>query len=406
MICELGVLDEGSRGRAQRIATAIADRCRDVDALRARTEASNGFQRWHPSSLYLGCTGLAVLFGAIDDAPAVHRLLQAATAEPMPSTALFDGIGSVLFAARYARRITGRFTGMTSSLESIAERSLHERLRAPDSLQSAYELGYGIAGELLGIGRPVEGVSAFADAFCEGRAEGGWLTEPDAGGKPVTMLGLAHGIAGLLASFLMTGQAVRRERIEAIAYALADAARREDGLLRWPRALEDDDADTTQAWCHGAPGVLLALYAASLALRDEDLRRFCLDGLNEHVVASPAATSRTYYGMCHGATGVASIATVAAVHAQDAGLMAGAAAILRETIDAFDPALPFGYRTNGPDGPQDDWGLFAGSAGIALALLGTSGLADDAWLFAFGIPTPRLLRGIGDRWKPHRLASH
>lgn len=406
MTAELRVLDESYQDRACERARTIAGRCSDFDRLRVHTEASIGIQRWNPRGLYNGCAGLAVLFAAMGDAHRAHSLLQLATLEPMATTALFDGLASVLFAARYARRVTGQFGGLARSLEAIAERDLRARLERPAS-PIHYELGYGIAGELLAIGRPIDGVPHFVAEFCASRSEGGWTSGPHEGeSERTTMLGLAHGVAGLLSSVLMTGQAVSREHVELLVAALVDAARREDGLLRWPLGLEDEDARGTQAWCHGAPGILIALYTASVALEDVALRRFSIDALRGHVHAGDRA-SYTYHAMCHGATGIALAAAVVGVHAEDDDLVAGSAVMVRNVIDAFDPSLPFGYRTNGLKGHEDDdWGLFGGSAGVALALLAASGMADDAWLFAFGIPTPQLLRGIGDRWKNRRLISH
>jgi Lanthionine synthetase C-like protein len=405
VIAELRIVDGAYQVRAHESARTIARRCGDFDRLRERTEASGGFQRWNPRGLYGGCAGLAVFFAAMGDARRAHRLLELATAEPMAATALFDGLGSVLFAARYARRVTGHFGGLTTSLEAIAERDLRGRLEQP-APPFHYELGYGIAGELLAIGRPVDGVARYVAAFCESRSEGGWTSEaPESETERTTMLGLAHGIAGLLSAVLLTGQAVSREHVELLVSALVGAAMRHDGLVRWPRAFEETDAPGTQAWCHGAPGILVALYTASVALGDEELRRFSIDALRGHAYAGGRA-SHAYHAMCHGASGVALIAAVVGAHAGDGDLLAGAAAMIRDAIDALDPSLPFGYRTNGRSGPEDDWGLFGGSAGVALAMLAASGLADDAWLLAFGIPTPQLLRGIGDRWKPHRLTTH
>ena len=76
--------------------------------------------------------------------------------------------------------------------------------------------------------------------------------------------GFAHGVAGLLTPLAEAGVLLDDPRLTGYATDLAESlitARRVHG--RWPRQL--DGSSTSHAWCHGAPGILLALTGLSRA---------------------------------------------------------------------------------------------------------------------------------------------
>jgi hypothetical protein len=135
-----------------------------------------------------------------------------------------------------------------------------------------------------------------------------WRYDPDAGahvwathrhGELTHLVGAAKGIAGNVAA-LWAGRELlsERRREELVRHAVAAAralAVEADGLVNWPRALEDPEL--VVQWCHGAPGVIQSLWRlpAQPGLDDLLLRAGRLVWQ-----AGPPAKGP---GLCHGTSG-------------------------------------------------------------------------------------------------------
>jgi hypothetical protein len=119
-------------------------------------------------------------------------------------------------------------------------------------------------------------------------------------GRPVHVLGPAHGFAGNVYA-LARGQLLdqeRRSELEQRAVGVATKyAQREDGLAQWPPALESEKPIKTQ-WCHGAPGIVTSL--ATLAPNDEQLTELLVAGGELTWRAGPLAKGPS---LCHGTAG-------------------------------------------------------------------------------------------------------
>ncbi len=182
-------------------------------------------------------------------------------------------------------------------------------------------------------------------------------------------LGLAHGIAGVLA-FL--GTALRHGvtvdgHAEAIARICAhlDTWRHDDDSGPWwPEWLTHDELRTGQArqrgplrpsWCYGTPGIARAQQIAAIATGDTARQRLAEDALTA-CLADPAQLAHvTDTSLCHGWAGLYQTAWRAA---QDA---------LGADIRQHLPRVAASLSHAASDASDQDSGFLTGTAGLALA---------------------------------------
>jgi hypothetical protein len=131
-----------------------------------------------------------------------------------------------------------------------------------------------------------------------------WLWTPKIGSDESRYLGAAHGLAGNAHVLLQGGllPAERREQVERRAVAtLSHFAVVEDDHANWPgvagAALVANDRIRVQ-WCHGAPGVLTAMWDA--APGDDAWSALLVDAGRLVWEAGPM---RNAPGLCHGTAG-------------------------------------------------------------------------------------------------------
>ena len=188
-----------------------------------------------------------------------------------------------------------------ASLESPA---LEPMVGHPGLMQLAAQLH-----TRTGEERWVELWSAGADRLFEewlyDAALGVWAWTQRLGQKPTRYLGAAHGLVGNVHVLLRGGAllpAGRREEAERrVIQTLSRAAVVEDGRANWPSqvggSLIANDRIRVQ-WCHGAVGVLTALWAT--APDDDDWSELLLGAGR---LVSEAGPIRDSAGLCHGTAG-------------------------------------------------------------------------------------------------------
>lgn len=198
-------------------------------------------------------------------------------------------------------------------------------------------------------------------------------------------LGLAHGVAGplaLLSTALLHG--VKHPGLSRSVAGLAEwclTQLRDDsrGRPAWPRLLEIDATGraaptapaTLLGWCYGSASVASALHQAARALGRDDWAHRATAVLLDAFRNTDDLARVTEPHLCHGWAGLLQIVLRAGTPGSpDPELSALADTLAGRLLDQYDPAAPFGFRTDLglPQGRQDEPGFLLGAAGNALAL--------------------------------------
>ncbi|MFE0380031.1 lanthionine synthetase C family protein [Streptomyces inhibens] len=418
-----------ARESAGRIVADLAERLADPGSVvRAATAPGNldccpgrpaPQPPWHGLALSEGHPGVALLFAELSRTAPAHRtalhahLTAAARELPAPSGGcLFEGAPALAFAARAARHAPDDYAELLDHLDEL----VGAQLRALLAEESA-RLDAGRAGVRLGAYDTLAGAAGLARHLlldparhpqllrdtlsyfvrltrpvrAHGRTVPGWwvptqpAVDPDARfTRGHFNLGLAHGICGPLV-LLARGweEGIRVPGHEEAMARIADhllAFRRYDGL--WPGAIGFDDFlsgdrapavdDNMVAWCYGTPGVARALYLAGRALDRADWRRTAVQALGDALgLRPPGATDSS---LCHGWAGLLHLTWRMADDSGDRRLAELVPRLAAPVLDAYDAALPFGFRYERPGLPPDRSlaahraGFLEGAAGIGLAL--------------------------------------
>ena len=114
-------------------------------------------------------------------------------------------------------------------------------------------------------------------------------------------LGAAHGVAGnvhaLLRAAPFQSPDHQRELLDRTVETLTRTALRERGAANWPDRVDRPDARPRVQWCHGAPGIVIALADAP---RNRPLDALLLEAGELTWRAGPL---RKGHGLCHGTAG-------------------------------------------------------------------------------------------------------
>jgi hypothetical protein len=191
-------------------------------------------------------------------------------------------------------------------------------------------------------------------------------------------LGLAHGIAGviaMLARYLAVGiepDRVRRLLDAAVAALLTAAPPRADGRFpAWisatPNAGDPSLSVRRVAWCYGDLGVALALFAAADATGVVAWRDVALATARTAAGAPLEASGVVDISLCHGAAGAAHLFNRCHQATGDAALGDAARRWLDRTVTM--------HRT----APVDDVSMLVGSTGVALALHAACSDVEPLW---------------------------
>jgi Lanthionine synthetase C-like protein len=303
--------------------------------------------------LHDGAAGLLVLLDVLDPARAafgkararLRELLAAAVAGAVPPelpAADMDLIGGV---AGHAVALRDTVPEMLPALRAYAERfvsGLEARVRAPGA----------------------------RDAFATGDP---WLD-----------LGVAHGVAGMLAAL---NAALPHERALAARYTgvLLATSQRIGGAHRWDAGWQPAHrAEARLSWCYQTLGIAAVLRDRAVLDGDAALRALADDAVRAVLCANdrkPPADDC----LCHGRAG---IATILWRFAPDGDVFArGAVRAAHDVLDAFDERLPLGYRSyDMGDGRSTDRPDFLdGAFGIALFLADAATAHERRWLPLLGL---------------------
>jgi hypothetical protein len=198
------------------------------------------------------------------------------------------------------------------------------------------------------------------------------------------LVGLAHGAAGLvayLAAVARTRLPSSRRAAALLPSALAGllATRRPgapDGSI-YPRSAEEMAAPARSAWCHGDPGVWLALSAAADVNGDPAVAAAAAEAAAAILARDPADTGVVDGTLCHGAAGLLWI-TDRLHRATGSPAAAARAAHWARTLQAARADGPLTYFA--PTATMErDHGFLSGDAGVALVLLAVATGTRPAW---------------------------
>jgi lantibiotic modifying enzyme len=203
-------------------------------------------------------------------------------------------------------------------------------------------------------------------------------------------LGLAHGLAGMLAALALTLESPddsTRESMHERAWFLARRGIEVRGVLAWPPTVQADRRERYRgAWCYGAPGVLAALYQTALFLRDVNLEVLVLGQFIRAAELSSYDLMLDCDAICHGTSGAALIFASAAAASGLAALGAAAERFVTELLDRLERSGGRCMVPSDESGAEHaSYGLLTGVAGAILTLLTLTGDAGASWMRAHAI---------------------
>jgi lantibiotic modifying enzyme len=368
-----------------------------------------------------GAAGVALFFHALAlERPGggfeseVARFIEIASSSDDPRPVLFNGVPGVAWAID---RIAGPWDGepdANDDLDATIGAALESWPRAElDLVAGVVGLGVYSLGRLpralahRNVARVVRVLAEAGERDDDGVT---WRAQPSptgddpgggagAGSEVIVDLGMAHGVAGIVA-FL------------AQAYAAGVEPRETRGLLedavRWLRArrtspfgysdairASERPGPARSAWCYGNPGVASALIVAARATGTESWLR---EGVE--LIAQDAARSARECGVfdtsiCHGSIGLAHLCNRAFQASRDRRLaelaQRWANFALEEQRRPGHGLAGFGFLAD-PADARCDPSLLTGAAGVGAALLALVGASKPSWDGALLLDLPSVTR--------------
>lgn len=315
------------------------------------------------------------------------RMRDAARLDDAPENGLFSGISGLRAAAAIIAQGEPAYARLVGQCDSYVDAQLPAHATVPQTFMT-YDVVSGWSG--VRLARCVDGPKE-ADRLVELIA---WLladpsrwccAHPLRGGNE-NDLGLAHGVAGMLAALALTlrdPDAQLREVLARAAQWLVAQAQTRDGVSFWLPTRQSAGAinGCRSAWCYGAAGIGAALYAVASLLEDRELETFAISTLEALGALPSFAMGLDDPAICHGTMGnalvYASVADASGVRA----LGAVAERLVRETIDVLDENGAICWAYSGREETRyDAFGELTGIAGIVLGLLTLCGDMDARWM--------------------------
>ncbi|WP_053922337.1 lanthionine synthetase C family protein [Streptomyces chattanoogensis] len=423
--------DTGLDGQVLYAVHAVAERLRTPEDVARRTRQAREqlpahvpLPPWQPAQLWLGHTGIALLYTRLahDDstwARTAHAHLSAALA-----SASEDTIGDLLLSASlhaqahdgYSRLLQRAAPVHASAVRaSLDALTTHLRTKGPGLAYPEYDLLYGLtsAGRRLMTGAAIgsgECAAVLHDVLrfltsmarpvqAHGSTVPGWWSDPELPLVPEAdkaayprgdfNLGIAHGICGPLSLLAVAHQAGYRvphmqDALRAMADWVLSKRLTDERGVHWPGrvAFEEETGRIPPAampsrprtgWCYGTAGVARSLYLAGRALNAPTLTEAAVEAMRSLFRGPYGRTEMPDATFCHGRAGILQAAVRMASDTGDPELWQAAGRLAHELAQDFDPKTAFGYRfpllpTPGAPG-VDEPGLLQGAAGVALALI-------------------------------------
>lgn len=182
--------------------------------------------------------------------------------------------------------------------------------------------------------------------------------------------GIAHGVPGVVA--FLARMAARHDET---ARSLADLGY--DWLIA-RRGSGERDRSTHTAWCHGDPGVAIALWHAALSLGRPI--EPCIELLQPATACDAELGDVRDAGLCHGATGLAHVLNRCYQASGDEAFAEGARCWFRRALAMRRPDGVGGFLAWSHEGGwEPSTTLLEGAAGIGLALLAAIEPVEPGW---------------------------
>jgi hypothetical protein len=151
-----------------------------------------------------------------------------------------------------------------------------------------------------------------------------------------------------------------------------------------------------RAWCYQTVGISAVLADRARIDDDAALHALAADALAAVLDAPEPEDEPWDFALCHGRSGVASIAWR---FADDDRVAPHAERLAHEVLAAFDERAPLGYRTSiSPDRrPEDRAGFLDAALGIAQFLIDAATAQERRWLPLFGLCADSTTTRISER---------
>jgi lantibiotic biosynthesis protein len=425
------LLTASQRADATRAAVAVCDRLRNPDLVgsAARLAASQAPQggRAHNvgPGLAQGWAGFAVLFEHADRclpeqgwAGAAQAALEssARTVAARPASVvpgIAAGWAGIAFATAFLSRHGQRYGVWREELQPFVQAAgvalADDARRSGDSWRFAqFDQISGLAGMVAAL-LPCRGraLAAVVGALAAGTDRPGgrppWPTAPGQLGdesllaeypRGLVNLGLAHGLAGVVAALALAVRAgaagaAGEHALDTAATWLAEQVAWVDGKPVLPsfRSLPGQDWPVRPgrtAWCYGPAGAARALDLAGRALGRAELTRLATELLLAALDQPSHIAGLISPTFCHGVAGVLHITARMAELGDDDRLTAAVPRLCDSLLAAFEPDSVTGFRDRGVAGnPVDSPALLSGAAGVALVLLSVAHHPAPDWDRAF-----------------------
>lgn len=286
-------------------------------------------QNWHGSALVCGAPSLILFYSTLERIGAntgsiLHKyifiLKETVESSGLGNLSLYNGLAGMAFAVREASFVDSRYQTLLGSLDQHFGKGvkdmylspIHKHIKSNEPVPfSLYDITLGVSGigrylledlqnpsfhhlskqiclALVSLSRPKK---------IRGKIIPGWyVSEKSPLNKELQAvdpngnfnLGLAHGIAGVLAYLsiaLIKGLEVpgQREAIERISSWIIDRAQGTNDTKRWSYSTSwEEEVEgqkrqeqfSQEGWCYGVPGVSRSIYLAGKALHNQDLCLF------------------------------------------------------------------------------------------------------------------------------------
>ena len=367
-------------------------------------------------SLAGGTAGLAVFYGYLSQtdsrkhyAKAALRFLQEAgdaLASVTMGPSLYGGFSGVAWATAH---LEGRLFDPDGNSTEAVDEVLKNHVNRP-SWQGDYDLIIGLVGlgvyALERLPAPVaisclKGIVDRLEETAERQGKGiTWHTSPKLlppdqrklCPRGYYNLGLAHGVAGIIALLgAACAAGVRRRKARklldgAVAWLLRQ--KREDRTgSRFPAwvapGVKSDSCRS--AWCYGDPGVAAALLCAARSVGEPAWEREALEIARGAADRPPEESGVVDAGLCHGAAGLGHIfnrmyqTTGEEVLGRAAGFWFERTLAMRQPDRGVGGFSALAANDDGTRYWVDDVGILTGASGIALALLAATTSIEPAW---------------------------
>jgi lantibiotic modifying enzyme len=347
-----------------------------------------------------GSSGFALAFKSLADATGDDRyrqaahdcLRQAARAVDKPSIGLFSGISGLRAVAALMSVQATQYLRLVGQCDAYVESALPSPDTATVSSFRDFDVISGWSGARLA--RSVNAASG-SDRLLSLLE---WLMNDDErwcrvhplrkNDPPENDLGVAHGIAGMLAAVVLTTDPLEsnhRSVLHRQASNLMLHTMRNGGRVLWPAFAGSHRLVEQRAWCYGTPGIAAALYWVGRRLSDSAIATFALDALAAECVTPPNAWAFWDHALCHGTLGCALIYASVGVASGDRRVLEVADALVKRVLEdiAKNEAACWGLA---PEVSTPSLtGELVGAAGIALGLLTLGEASDSAWVRLHGL---------------------